>query len=148
MFLRIVVITLDFGSRKGSSILPGTTFYYLLVQVQILMGQLISNYKMSNNRRDNSPLTDEELEPLELRMAELQNLFMNDEITLNELVARTTKYYWEFPWLIIEMELPAKNCTCCWRDSLGNSGYWIANAKMNKEQREEYEKRGIKVYDD
>ena len=48
---------------------------------------------MNNNRRDNSPLTDEELEPLELRMAELQNLFMNDEIALDELIARTTKYY-------------------------------------------------------
>ena len=63
---------------------------------------------MNNNRRDNSPLTDEELEPLELRMAELQNLFMNDEIALDELIARTTKYYQEFPWIIIEMELPAK----------------------------------------
>ena len=103
---------------------------------------------MSSKRRDNSPLTDEELEPLELRMAELQNLFMNDEITLGELAARTTKYYWEFPWIIIEKELPVKNCTCCWRDSLGNSGYWIANAKMSKEQRKKYEKQRIKVYDD
>ena len=103
---------------------------------------------MNNKRRDNSPLTDEELEPLEVRRAELQNLFMNDEIALSELVARTTKYYWEFPWIIIEKELHAKNCTCCWRDSLGNSGYWIAKAKMSKEQRKQYEKKGVKVYDD
>lgn len=103
---------------------------------------------MNNKRRDNSPLTDEELEPIELSMAELQNLFMNDEIALGELVARTTKYYCEFPWIIIEKELPAKNCTCCWRDSLGNSGYWITKAQMSREQREKYEKQGIKVYDD
>lgn len=103
---------------------------------------------MNNKRRDNSPLTDEELEPSELRMAELQNLFMNDEITLNELVARTTRIFFEFPWVVISKELSAKNCTCYWTDSLGNRGYWIANAKMSKEQREKYEKQGIKVYDD
>ena len=103
---------------------------------------------MNNKRRDNSPLTDEELEPFDLRMAELQNLFMNDEITLDELVARATKYSFEFPWLTIQMELSMRNCTCCWEDSLGNRGFWIARAKMSREQREQYEKRGIKVYND
>ena len=97
---------------------------------------------MNNKRRDNSPLTDEELEPIELRMAELQNLFMNDEIALNELVARTTKYYWEFPWIIIEKELPTKNCTCYWTDSLGNSGFCFEKTKMSIEQRKKYEKLG------
>lgn len=103
---------------------------------------------MNNNIRDNSPLTDKELEPLNLRMEELQNLLMNDEITIDELITRTSKYYLEFPWIIIEKELSAKNCTCHWTDSLGNSGFWIARAKMSKEQREQYEKQGIRVYDD
>lgn len=102
---------------------------------------------MNNKRRDNSPLTDEELEPFEIRTAELQNLFMNDEITLDELITRTSKYYFEFPWIVIQMELPARNCTCCWTDSLGNSGFWIARAKMSRKQKKQYEKQGIKVYD-
>lgn len=101
---------------------------------------------MNSNRRDDSPLTDEELEPLKVRMEELQNLFMNDEITLGELVTRTTMYYFEFPWVVIQMELPARNCTCHWTDSLGNSGSWVARAKMSREQKKQYEKQGIKVY--
>lgn len=97
---------------------------------------------MNNKRRDNSPLTDEELEPLEVRMAELQNLFMNGEITSDELIIRRLKYYFEFPWVTISMELPARNCACYWTDSLGNSGFCFEKAKMSIEQRKKYEKLG------
>lgn len=99
-------------------------------------------------RRDKSPLTDEELYPLSIRDDELGNLYCNGEISIDEYHIRSGRLYDEFPWVIIEKELPAHNAYAYWRDSLGNRGYWIERAKMTDEARKEYEAKGINVYND
>lgn len=65
----------------------------------------IASSEMNNNRRNSSSSIDEELESLDVRIDELQNLFMNDEIALKELIARTAKYYFEFPLIGIEIKV-------------------------------------------
>ena len=80
---------------------------------------------MNNKRRDNSPLTDEELIPYNTRVEELFSLFTNDEISIDEYQVRIEKYKNEFPWIEYEIELPRKASCVRWMDSLGNSGYFI-----------------------
>lgn len=99
-------------------------------------------------RRDKSPLTNEELYPFSVRADELNSLFLNGEVSTGEITIRAERLYDEFPWLIIEKELPAHNACAYWIDSLGNHGYWIERAKMTDEARKEYEAKGINVYND
>ena len=99
-------------------------------------------------RRDKSPLTDEELYPFSVRENELGNLYCNGEIGIDEYRIRSERLYDEFPWLIIQSELPRFNATNYWSDSLGNHGYWIGRARMTDEKRKEYEAKGINVYND
>lgn len=99
-------------------------------------------------RRDKSPLTNEELYPFSIRMDELGNLYWNGEISIDEYHIRSGRLYDEFPWLYIESEMPRFNANCFWRDSLGNHGYWIERARMTDNKRKEYEAKGINVYND
>lgn len=99
-----------------------------------------------HNRRDNSPLTNEELEPYDIRMDELVHLYMDEDITRAEFEERYFLYRRSFPYIDIEGELAMWNNHVTWQDSLGNRGYWIEHPRMSKKEMREYRKQGIKIY--
>ena len=99
-----------------------------------------------HNRRDSSPLTNEELEPYDVRMDELVHMYMDEEITRAEFEERYFLYRRSFPYIDFEGELAVWNNRITWKDSLGNSGYWIEHPRMSKKLMREYRKQGIKIY--